>query len=393
MTSAEVGAATQRTWRVVAFAAVALVVLVLLADPIRPWWENNTDAHAYAETAHQMIRGHGYVMLDGYQERYPPGWPALLAPVTLVGHFPGNVQVFARLTGVVLLGLVWWAAKKIGGYTAAATAALMCVGSKQMLEHSRQVISDVPTTCLIVGALVAMLYGRELLAGVLMGYSVAMRLASAIFLPSLLPSRRAMVGAVLVLVPLAVFQMAVYGSLSGYGGSQAGFAVSALWEHHAMSVRGVVVDAGPNWMFYGKVLLGWGGWAIPGVALLGGWGMWLHRHERATRWAASVAALNVAGFLFYTLPAARFMLPTTALLTVYAGAAVAALLRMDHHDDDAVGEGQIVGLGEVSAHGPNLDVSGDGPGGPTRRSERDARADAGAHESREDAGVAQIGPR
>lgn len=255
--------------------------------------------------------------------RFPVGFPLVLAP------FTDSVDAMRAVSLVVAAGLVvavWWCAVEVGGSRAGVAASVLLCLSPGVVVGGAAVMSDRLAALTVVLALAAMIRGRHLLAGVLIGVSGWVRLVHAAFVVALRP--RSWVPAGVVLAGLVVWQVAVKGSLLGYGSEQASFAVGNVFGQVWLEQVGNVSPY-TNALFFTVRLLGLeplvtGSLApdymvpflvIPaGVGLLRWWG-------EPARFALTLAAVNLAAHLPYYFQSARFMLPGGCVLLVFAAAA------------------------------------------------------------------------
>jgi hypothetical protein len=121
--------------RIPAFGALMLGALVvgsvLLAHPVPLAAQPQPDAPEYADSAYRMAHGKGYTTTLRDQPnhpqganppRYQMGYPVVLAPFSLLGQYPGNVQTGARIVAAALVLVVGWSAYAAGGAWSAAIA-------------------------------------------------------------------------------------------------------------------------------------------------------------------------------------------------------------------------------------------------------------------------------
>lgn len=171
-----------RSWRVGAIVALALAGLAVLGADREPLDRQPfSDAVQYVTAADALSDGRYEATVSGetVTPRYPPGLPLVLAPASAVGGIDA-VQMMSTALSLLLVGAVWWAARRMGGDRAAAVAGVLLFLSPFPAATGRIVMSDAFTAALTVLALVAMTYRRRVLAGVLVGYSAVVRLAAAV---------------------------------------------------------------------------------------------------------------------------------------------------------------------------------------------------------------------
>jgi hypothetical protein len=270
----------------------------------------------------EYIRGARALVGEGSYEpvRYPPGFPALLATAKGSGLPYWSV---ATASGVVLVVLIWWAAVKMAGPVAGVAAAVGCASSGMLAESGVILMADTTAAAFTIAAVLAAMHDRWTLAGVMIGASTWIRLAHASFLVALWKRPWALVVGAATLVPLAAFNLAVYGSLSGYESGEAGWVLVAFTDGIALDTRPA---DDPNWVYYLSVLAGRWGYVLPGVPVLAAIELWRRRTDRVTQMAVTVIALNLTCYAFYYFQSARFILPTVAILAIYASAAAARLV-------------------------------------------------------------------
>lgn len=341
-----------RLERWLACLAVAVAVLVTMAAERTGWDDQPVDSHHYAEAAHELIRGDGYVAFEGERPRYPVGMSVVLAPATLVGDFPGNVQSAALLITGLLVVVICATAWRLGGPVAAAAAAGICVLSPAFRDAGALVLADPASACLVVGGVLAVACGRNRLGAVLVGVAAWVRLAAV----ALAPLVRWRV--LYALVPLALVQVWLFGSLTGYSSEQAGWSLRWLTDRPALHGWRNISDY-PSWQLYPQLLMGRFGWLLPGLPVIAGIEMWRRRDEAATRLAAGVVAVTFATYVVYYYQAYRFMLPAAALITSFAAAGVARVtLGMRPFPREGTDE---LGVGRIRAHTAPQHLRSGGP--------------------------------
>lgn len=269
--------------------------------------------------------------------QFPPGLPLLLAP------FPtGLMPCLMVAVTLGLIGVIWWTAVRLGGWRSGALAAGLLMLTPWIYVNGGVVMSDRLGALFLVGALLALVEQRPVLAGVLAACSGVVRLPHVAFLAGL--PRRSWVAAGAVVGVLVAFLVLVRGSLFGYTSEQASWALpyifgdGVLWENVSPATE-------TNLWFYGRLLLGFEGLFAPGAIILAVVGLRRHWGPSA-RFVAFVAVVNLAILLPYFAQSSRLMLPATALLTVFAAAAAAPARR-----DRSVGP---VEVGEEQANDADL---------------------------------------
>lgn len=305
-----------RIWRGVSVAALACSVLVILSVERLPVEAQHApDSQSYAQLADSLTHGRYEVTIPGEPEgsRYPPGLPLLLAPFSSVD--PGTLAVG---WAVLLLGVVWGAAKRLGGHPAAAVAVLIMVSSSTLRSEAQHLMADTPAAVLTVAAVAAVSAGRDRLAGLLVAAVTWVRLVQVVLVFGL---RRRGVAVVLVALVGLLATKLMWGW--GYRSADAAWSLDYLWTTEGLA--NPEAAHGPNVIAYPAMLLGLtGGVTLPGAFVLAALGLRGRRERRLV-----VAA--VVGVLLVTLPyfyqAGRFLLPVAALIAMYAGAWISDLLR------------------------------------------------------------------
>jgi 4-amino-4-deoxy-L-arabinose transferase-like glycosyltransferase len=322
-------------------ASIVLLAAAVILTVNQPKQVIVGDALAYVEAADAVGEGRYQAASepDGVP-RYPPGFPIVLAPfVGGWGH--DGARAASIVIGAALLGSVWFAARRVADDRAAALAALLWMASPMVRDHSTQVMSDPAGALFVMLAFLAALRGRWLLAGLALAWSSWIRLIHAAFLFGAGRRGASWLAAVLVLVPLAVFQLRTYGRLAGYDGDEAQFAVSNIFGGTPL----VFMDRPspwPNWQFFPGILWGLKSGLVPLLPLLAGFELAVRRAEPAARLAAWIIVSNVVVYLPYFYQTARFVLPAACLIIVFAAAG--AVRIVDRFRDEHVHGGAAVGL-------------------------------------------------
>lgn len=272
------------------------------------------DAYDYIDAANHLTG----------PSRFPAGFPLLLAPLT------GSRWAMEALTLTIALALVvaiWWAAVRIGGWRSGAAAGVLMLLSPAVVVGGAAIMSDRLGALLVVAALLAIVHKRPLLAGLLMGLGGWVRLVHVAFCAAL--PRRAWIPAGGAVLALVVWQLAVKGSLLGYTSDGASFDPANITGTVSLELTAVespytnlgyfpvrmfglesLVTRSLHLDFLAPFLM------LPAVVGLRRW--W----GRGARFAALVAAFNLAVYLPYFFQSARFVLPGGCLLIVFAAAAV-----------------------------------------------------------------------
>lgn len=283
-------------------ALLAVLTRVLLAGHRLSY-----DSAEYRRGARALLGDGDYATV-----RYPPGFPAMLSIADVLGAPDWWVTT---ASGLGLVTMVWCIARRLGGPQAAIAAAVLCLASPLLADSGVALMADTPAALFAAAAVLAGAYGRWLIAGVLIAVSSWIRMVHFAFTVGLLEHRRAALVAVAGVVPLAVFNLSVFGSLSTYAPNQIGWSVTAFTE--GISLDGFPA-ADPNWIFYPAVLLGRWGYLVPLLPVFAGLELWRRREEPVTYLAVAVVLGNLVAYAFYYFQSPRFVLPTAAVTVAYA---------------------------------------------------------------------------
>lgn len=294
-------------WRYASWLGLAISAMAV----IRQGHDAGGDTRLYVKGADALLGDGSYGSVP-----YPPGFPALLAPFRALELPVGLVAVGSSLA---LVTLVWWLAVRLGGPVAGAFSGVIIALSPLFPRYGALVMSDAPAAAAVVAALIAVTAGRFRLAGLLAAASAWMRLSHALFVVAL-PTRRSIAAMVVAMLPLAVFNVAVYGSVSGYPAGAAEFSHSYLTGDVWLEVVGEVVSPYTNLYLWPAILFGRFGLLVPLLPVFAAAEIWMRRQEPAARMAAVLVAVNVTTHWFYFFQSARFILPSAALLVAFAAA-------------------------------------------------------------------------
>lgn len=358
-----------------ATALVGVSLLVVRAPPLEQ--QPQPDSTEYAESAQRLAHGLGYTttVLDqgnhppgANPPRYPIGYPLTLAPFTLVGHYPDNVQLGAKLITVALVVIVAWAAFESGGPWAGLIAVAVVGASPFVRWSAAFILADALSAALAVALLpLVRRHGARAAyaAGLLAGFGVAVRLSAVGVLVALLVALtgwnrlRAGLAALPSLTGLAVQQQLAFGApwRTGYDywlpGLQAytlravtaGAGLGdgpglfrdrldgtlATWACHGCGAVGPF-HSFPNWLFYPLVLAGifWI-FTPPLLALVGLATAAATANTPVGRLVIATAVAQLLLFLPYFYQSARFLAPAALMLTVLSATTLAALGRQLVH--------------------------------------------------------------
>lgn len=305
----------------VALAAIAIFAAVT-ATP-RP--VNVGDAPVYTSAARSVASGEGYRTdeeLTGVP-RYPPGLPVLLVPAALASNGDRPMQWTALAFGAALVFVIWRCAVAVAGHEAGAVAALFALASSAVIDSGTSVMADAPAAVATMGAIWATVRARDAGAGAAVAVAAAIRLNSAVFVAGLGRRRRAWLVAAPLLALLGAFQIATHGNLSGYRGVN--FGLRYLTGGTVLEL-GSNPSAMPNWEYYSRLLVGDGGFVVPGLVVVAVVELWRRRRERHARFAAWVLAASLGMYLVYYFQSTRFLLPAFSVVIVYGATGTAALV-------------------------------------------------------------------
>jgi hypothetical protein len=331
--------------------------LSILGAPQRPLAEQPfPDAQEYADAAHQLEAGHGYVTLadSGTPQppRYPPGFSLALTPFAFIGDYPSNVQLGSKLLVLMYLFATLSVAWILGGPLTAALASAIIGLSPFAATSASLVMSDAfaaALSVLLVGIFHQMSGTRMIAGGGLVGAMVLVRLSALAGLIACLaavPRRHwphVLIGAIPFIVALGLYQWSTFGNpvetgydywLPGLRAFDASFAVRGGPQGDGPYIVADRLDGAllqpvcrcpasnpqselPNLAFYPAVLLGlfWI-FAPPGVGLVGLVYTWSRRREPAFRLVLSLTISGLGVQIFYFYQGARFMAGPATLLAI-----------------------------------------------------------------------------
>jgi hypothetical protein len=246
------------------------------------------------------------------------GWRAAFAGA----HEPYFTRVFAvaravsALFGIATVGLVFLAARDLGGTRAGLWAAALLAASPLHVLHSHYLTTDATLTFLLLAALRASLASRSVQAALLGGLALATKQVAVMAVPLwLLPARTrrdalrlagALVGGFLLGEPYAVFSFVDWLART----AELGRAVT--WSRaEAIPVWSLVVTQAWQVAVYGLA---------PVAAALGLVGL-----RRAPMRLRVLAGILAATLVVLRFPMSRYVLPVLPLLAVCAGLVLARL--------------------------------------------------------------------
>lgn len=360
----------------VVLAAISILVVasMLLSHPIPLPQQAQPDTSEYADSANRLVHGLGYTTTvkelpthpaGANPPRYPMGYPLLLAPFALLGQYPSNVQLGAKVIACLLVIAVAWAALELAGLWAASVAVLL-IGLSPFVQVSAQLVMSDALAAALAVALLPLLLRRSrwsmYLVGAIAGYGLLVRLS---FLPVLVvlvivvrerDRLRVALAATPFMLVLATYQWATFGApwRTGYdywlpqGFHPFSFAsvtaagltgegpwifpdflqgTLARWACHPCGLGGPMHSL-PSWLFYTMLIAGFF-WvfAPPFITLLGLAVAILNWDTVVGRFVLLVLASQLAFFLPYFYQGARFFAPSAFMLTVLAATVLPRLVQ------------------------------------------------------------------
>lgn len=296
-----------RVWHATSWASLALAVAVV----VKAGHGRGGDTDIYVQGADALLGKGSYAGIP-----YPPGFPLLLAPFRALDL---SIGVLAVASSLAVVTLVWWLAVRLGGPVAGIVAGLVLAMSPLFREYGALVMSDAPATALLVGGLVAATAQRWRLSGILCGASAWVRISHALFTFAM-PNRRAFLTMLCSVAPLAIFNVVVYGSVSGYASGAAEFGLQYLTGDVWFETVGGEPSRFSNLYLWQAILIGRFGLLVPLLPVFAAVELWHRRADAETRLAVGVVVINVVTHWFYFFQSPRFVLPSAAILVAYAGA-------------------------------------------------------------------------
>ncbi|HUA20437.1 MAG TPA: glycosyltransferase family 39 protein [Bryobacteraceae bacterium] len=245
--------------------------------------------------------------------------PALLYWTTALGFRAGlDPDLAPRLpvavAGVVFLVYFFVALRREFGAPAALYAMAILATSAGWLAFSRVAVTDLPMAAAFAASMLALLGGRPLVAGVLLGLAVLAKglVPLALFLPALWFFRDRVRALVLTLGAAVVIAAPWYILVTLRNGMP--FLEDFFWKQHfARFVTGALQHEQPFWFYVPVLVAGIFPWS-PLLLLLGG------KHLYKDHRAVFLAVWLVWGFLFFSV--SRNKLPGYLLPLLPAAAAL-----------------------------------------------------------------------
>ncbi len=149
--------ARRRAWTV----AVVLLVLVIYLAGLSPQWYLGKDTGLYMNLARNLVRGEGYTIAGRPHVGVPPGLPWLLAGVMAVfGENFLAINALMCLMGLAVVLLTYLLLRELVHRDWALLMTAVLAVSREMVDNSGEVLSDLPFMLLLTAALG--LYARGL---------------------------------------------------------------------------------------------------------------------------------------------------------------------------------------------------------------------------------------
>ena len=293
---------------------------------LMPW----PDGLEYAASAVNLKAGRGAVLHFGgytYPSRYTGGYPLILEGLLSRGSILRvSPSLLAMPLGMISVFALFWMARRPFGRVAAAIAALTLALSPVFITYSSLVMSDVPTLCVTLYAVMALVTAASddapqspswmrmsawLIFGFLAGFSTIMRPTNAVILAGL--------ALCIVMVPLKHRNLS---SLLAAGFALAfGFAIPLAWQLHQNAINlGSAFASGYAWWV--PEVYGAGGRTFSAAYLFGPT-MPRNPHGNVLVYATTILGLD--GMLGDPGDARYFLYPFAA--AVFAIAGFIAILR------------------------------------------------------------------
>src|SRR5208337_788579 len=284
----------------------------------------------YAASAVNLKAGRGAVLHFGgytYPSRYTGGYPLILEGLLSRGSILRvSPSLLAMPLGMISVFALFWMARRPFGRVAAAIAALTLALSPVFITYSSLVMSDVPTLCVTLYAVMALVTAASddapqspswmrmsawLIFGFLAGFSTIMRPTNAVILAGL--------ALCIVMVPLKHRNLS---SLLAAGFALAfGFAIPLAWQLHQNAINlGSAFASGYAWWV--PEVYGAGGRTFSAAYLFGPT-MPRNPHGNVLVYATTILGLD--GMLGDPGDARYFLYPFAA--AVFAIAGFIAILR------------------------------------------------------------------
>ena len=209
---------------------------------LMPW----PDGLEYAASAVNLAAGRGAVLHFGgytYPSRYTGGYPLILEGLLSRGSILRvSPSLLAMPLGMISVFALFWIARRPFGRVAAAIAALTLALSPVFITYSSLVMSDVPTLCVTLYAVMALVTAASddapqspswmrisawLMFGILAGFSTIIRPTNAIIL----------VGLALCVVMVPLKHRNLHSLLAAGFALAFGFAIPVVWQLHQNAVN------------------------------------------------------------------------------------------------------------------------------------------------------------
>jgi hypothetical protein len=361
-------------WVSSALALCFALTIVGVVKPVAMQDQPFPDAAEYADAAHQLAVGNGYVtyvadrgpqyrLNDAAQPpRYPPGVSLALAPFALAGTFPANVQIGSKVLTGLYVAAAYYAAVALGGPIAATLTVLALGVAPFVPESAALTLSDAFAACITVLS-VALLHrpsaGKITAVGLISGAALLIRLTAVVNIAAFLlavPNRFRLRLAIMSVpggVALAIYQWRTFGSplrtgydyyLPGLKNFGREYLLNPLGRDgpwvYGDRLHGALMNwvcpcpvggpeaALPNIVFYAAVVVG-AFWVIapPFAPIVGLFEAYRRRRDPAAAAALWLTIGSACFFSFYFYQAGRFVAGPVTVLLVFGAAAAAGSLR------------------------------------------------------------------
>jgi 4-amino-4-deoxy-L-arabinose transferase-like glycosyltransferase len=163
--------------------ALSLRLLLILTLPQAPY----SDGAFYFDRALGLVDGQGYSEAGLPTAYWPIGYPALLAGSMLVfGKSLASAMIINLVSAAVILWLVLWFGRRLGGELAGRSAALLYALYPAHIAYTGAVLSETSYTAVAMAAFALLIARRRdwrglLIAGLLFGVATLMRPQSMLF--------------------------------------------------------------------------------------------------------------------------------------------------------------------------------------------------------------------
>ncbi|MHC4294762.1 MAG: ArnT family glycosyltransferase, partial [Planctomycetota bacterium] len=131
----------------------AVVLVVYFAALSSQWWVGE-DGALYLCLARNLARGDGYILGGQAHTLVPPGFPAILAALMLIGADSFlAMNIVIGLMGLAAAGVCYLMLREVIHRDWALLLTVVFVLSNELLQRSGEILSDVPLALLILAAI------------------------------------------------------------------------------------------------------------------------------------------------------------------------------------------------------------------------------------------------